>query len=380
MGLSDRSALGLLTQALRNLNLNTEPQALATAPAEESALGAAAEDAQQRAPEAANTQHDRRRRINRSTLLAQAVATNALAVTGLIFLAVLVLGVNGNSAGRRTELILLMAALALVLSLNIVLLRRQFAPLEHLVRTMEEIDLTKPGARADIPSAATEDIAELIDAFNAMIARLEDERKAKVQATVEAQETERARVARDLHDESNQALTAVILHLQAAMEDAPPDLAVRIDDAKTLAAQAMEELLQVVRQLRPTILDLGLRNALSAQLDEFSERSGIETEFTFEGDARRRLGNERELAIYRVVQEALSNIVQHADATRVEVSLEVTDPIVLLVKDNGRGFDTTAPSGRFGVIGMRERALLVDGVLEIESSPGAGAVLRMEMP
>lgn len=321
-----------------------------------------------------------KRRSNRSTLLTQAIATNALAVFGLIFFAVLVLNVKAGGGQQRTEMILLMIAIALVLSLNIVILRRQFAPLEKLVSTMEEIDLSQPGSRAEMPRAATEDIAELVDSFNAMIERLEDERMGKVQATVEAQESERARVARDLHDEANQALTAVILRLQAAEEDAPPEIATQISDAKQLASQAMEELLQVVRRLRPTTLDLGLRNAVSSQVEEFGNRSGIESEFTFDGDPRKRLTGDRELAVYRVVQEALSNVVQHADATRVEVALDVADTIVLTVQDNGKGFDPSLRTGRFGVTGMRERAMLVDGLLEIESSPGAGTTLRMEMP
>lgn len=322
---------------------------------------------------------DRARRVNRSTLLAQAIATNALAVTGLIFFAVLVLDVNTGIGTRRTELIVLMLALASVLALNIAILRRQFAPLEQLVSTMDRIDLTSPGERADIPIGATEDIAELVDRFNAMIERLEDERREKISASVAAQETERARVARDLHDEANQALTAVILRLEAASQSAPPELAAEIDEAKALAGQAMEELLDVVRRLRPTTLDLGLRNALSAQISDFGDRTGLETHFVFDGDSRERLGNDRELAIYRVVQEALSNIVQHADATRVDVYLSVGDAIVLKVTDNGRGFDPVQPSKRFGVTGMRERALLVDGTLEIDSTFGEGTELTMEL-
>ncbi len=320
------------------------------------------------------------RRGGRSTLLTQAIATNALAVFCLIFFAVLVLNVNSGGDNRRTELILLMLAIAVVLSLNIFLLRRQFAPLEELVSTMEEIDLSKPGVRADLPTKATEDIADLIGSFNTMIERLEDERLGKVQATVEAQEAERARVARDLHDEANQALTAVILRLQAAEQDAPPELAAEINEAKRLAGQAMEELLQVVRQLRPTTLDMGLRNAVSSQVTDFGERTGIKAEYSFTGDHIRRLGDERELAIYRVVQEALSNIVQHADASRVDVRLEIAESIVLTVEDNGSGFDPTAPTGRFGVTGMRERAMMVGGKLEIQSRPGGGTTLRMEMP
>lgn len=323
---------------------------------------------------------DRRRRVTRSTLLAQAIATNALAVMGLIFFAVIVLDLQAGLGERRAEVILILAAIAVVLVMNMVILRRQFAPLEQLVTTMERIDLVDPGERAEIPLGATEDIAELIDSFNAMIERLEDERQAKIRAGVEAQEAERARVARDLHDEANQALTAVILRLEAASQAAPPELADEIVEAKALAGQAIEELLEVVRRLRPTTLDIGLRNALSSHVDDFGQRSGLDATFEYDGDPRARMGDDVELAVYRVVQEALSNVVQHADASRVKVRLVVDGGIVLTIEDDGAGFDTTAPTGRFGVTGMRERALLVDGTLEIDSAPGSGTTLRMEIP
>lgn len=318
--------------------------------------------------------------ITRSTLLAQTIAANALAIAALVFFAVLVLDVRAGLGTRRAELILLILAIAAALLLNIVILRRQFAPLEQLVGTMERIDLTHPGARAELPDGATDDVADLIRAFNDMMQRLEQERREKTAAAVEAQESERARVARDLHDEANQALTAVILRLEAAAQTAPPDLAAEINEAKQLASQAMEELLEVVRRLRPTILDLGLRNAISAQLNDFGERTGIVTRFEFDGDARLRLGDDRELAIYRVVQEALSNIAQHADASHVTVRLTVDDSITLQVSDDGRGFDTGAPSKRFGITGMRERALLMNGTIEIDSTPGKGTTVRMELP
>lgn len=320
------------------------------------------------------------RGANRSTLLAQAIATNALAVFFLIFFAVLVFNLQGDGVQRRAEMILLMLAIAVVLALNIFLLRRQFAPLEQLVSTMERIELGRPGVRAEVPPRATEDVAELIDSFNAMIERIENERLGKLQAAVEAQEAERARVARDLHDEANQALTAVILRLQAAAEEAPAELAAEIEEAKALAAQSMEELLQVVRRLRPTTLDLGLRNALSAQAADFQDRSGIETQFVFVGDASVKLGDDRELAIYRVAQEALSNIAKHAGASHVRVTLAVEDRKSLTVEDDGCGFDPSLPTGRFGLTGMRERAMVVHGTLDVESSPGSGTKLRMEMP
>lgn len=323
---------------------------------------------------------DDARTISKSTLLAQALAANALAITALVFFAVLVLDVEGGLASHRAELILLMMSIAGALLLNMAILRRQFAPLEQLVETMEKIDLSEPGSRADLPSGTTDDVAELVGAFNAMIERLEIERREKIAAAVEAQESERARVARDLHDEANQALTAVILRLEAAQQDAPAELAAEINEAKSLAGQAMEELLEVVRRLRPTILDLGLRNALSAQINDFGERTGIVASFEFKGDSRTSLGPDRELAIYRVVQEALSNIAQHADANRVDVRLSVGEWIRLTVQDDGRGFDPGRPSRRFGITGMRERALLMNGKIEIDSTPGEGTTLTMELP
>ncbi len=320
------------------------------------------------------------RAIARSTLLAQTIAANALAIAALVFFAVLVLDVRSGFGTRRAELVLLLVAIAGALLLNMVILRRQFAPLEQLVETMEKIDLTSPGERAEMPRGATDDVADLIGAFNEMIDRLEQERRDKTAAAVEAQENERARVARDLHDEANQALTAVILRLEAASQTAPPELAAEINEAKALAGQAMEELLEVVRRLRPTILDLGLRNALSSLVNDFGDRTGLDANFEFVGDPRRRLGNERELTIYRVVQEALSNIVQHADATRVNVRLSVGESVKLKVVDDGRGFKPDAPTRRFGLTGMKERAQLVNGEIAIESTPGQGTTLRMELP
>lgn len=320
------------------------------------------------------------RAIARSTLLAQTIAANALAIAALVFFALLVLDVRNGLGNRRAELVLLLVAIAGALLLNMVILRRQFAPLEHLVQTMGRIDLTTPGERAELPGGATDDVADLISAFNDMIDRLEQERRAKTAAAVKAQEDERARVARDLHDEANQALTAVILRLEAASQTAQPELAAEINEAKALASQAMEELLEVVRRLRPMVLDLGLRNALSAQVNDFSERTGLKANLKFTGDARKRLGDDRELTIYRVVQEALSNIVQHADATSVDVRLSVGDSIKLEVADNGRGFRPGAPTRRFGITGMRERAQLMDGEIVIDSTPGQGTTLRMELP
>ncbi len=319
-----------------------------------------------------------RARRRRSSLYAQVVASNALVVTFLIFVEVMLVRGKADETAISNSLFVVTCAIAASLLLNIVLLSRQFRPLDDLVETMEEIDVSQPGARASTPEHATEDIAELFETFNGMIERLELERRRRAAAAVRAQEAERARVARDLHDEANQALTAVLLRLEAATHNAPPDVANEIREAKALAGQAIEELLEVSRRLRPMALDLGLKNALQALCDRINDTSDVSVTFTFEGDARA-LDDELELAIYRIAQEALNNVLQHSGATSADVRFTADRPIALEIADNGEGFDPERPTSRYGVAGMRERALLVDGTLDIYSDPGRGATVRLEI-
>ena len=145
----------------------------------------------------------------------------------------------------------------------------------------------------------------------------------------------------------------------------------------------MEELLQVVRRLRPTTLDLGLRNArLVPGRGVRRAQRNRDRVSCFEGDAARGSTDDRELAVYRVVQEALSNVVQHADATNVDVSSDGRrHGFVLTVPTTGRGFDPGAPNRRFGITGMRERATAWSTARSRSNQrPGAGTTLSMEMP
>jgi two-component system sensor histidine kinase UhpB len=197
-----------------------------------------------------------------------------------------------------------------------------------------------------------------------------------------AQEQERSRIAQDLHDEVNQALTGILLRLEATMSDAPPHLVAELADTKALATQAMEELLHLARELRPTALDdHGLVPALASQIASFGERTGIRSRFQPPMGQLPRLSDEEQLVIYRVTQESLSNIVQHAGATRVDVELNTVGRTVLRVRDDGKGFESRNGRGRnrLGVSGMRERALLVGGNLAIFSTPGEGTTIELTM-
>jgi two-component system sensor histidine kinase UhpB len=193
---------------------------------------------------------------------------------------------------------------------------------------------------------------------------------------VRAQERERARIARDLHDEVNQALTAVLLRLEATQQQAPEDLRPELAETKRLATQAMEELLQIARQLRPAVLDdHGLVAALHTQVRDFAEQTGIRAEFYARGTAPR-LEPEQQLAIYRVTQEGLSNVAQHAHAHSVDVELSFVGRITLTITDDGRGF-TGPREGGLGLSGMRERALLAGGQLRVWSRDGNGTRIEL---
>jgi DNA-binding NarL/FixJ family response regulator len=194
---------------------------------------------------------------------------------------------------------------------------------------MEEIDLSAPHQVPAVPGADSAEVERLQAAFRRMIARLEVERRDAGRAAIRAQERERRRIAQDLHDEVNQALTAVSLRLQASIEHAPLALRRELTETKRLSAQAMEELLALARQLRPAVLDdHGLLPALHSQVRDFAEQTGIRASFHPRGTVPR-LSPEQQLVIYRVTQESLSNVAQHAMARKVEVELSFIGRTVL---------------------------------------------------
>jgi two-component system, NarL family, sensor histidine kinase UhpB len=315
-------------------------------------------------------------------LLTQVLTVNTVLIVATVFAASVAARLDLNqSASLRQFLVLTAAILATVLANNF-LMRRRFAPLESLTRTMECVDLTVPGMRARAVDGESADIARLRTSFNLMLARLEAERTGTAKAVLRAQESERARVARDLHDEVNQALTAVSLRLAATAENAPPELAEELAETQRLAGQAMQELLGLARELRPSALDdHGLIPALRTQVRLFGERHGIDANFAADGP-RPLLGETEQLVAYRVVQEALNNAAHHGHPSRVTVkALGCNGPLVrITIQDDGCGFQPSEVNGSgSGLQGMRERAMLVGGQLEIRSSPGAGTTTALEL-
>jgi len=216
-----------------------------------------------------------------------------------------------------TTLVIVVLALAVVaLLVNLIVTRRRRAPLERLIEEMEKVDLSRPGPllpRSIDGVGETEEVERIELAFLRMMRRLEAERRRAGSAALHAQEEERARVARDLHDEVNQSLTGLLLRLEAAREAAPPQLEAELEETKALANQAMRELLSLARQLRPTALDdLGLAAAVAGQVEQLA-RGEIAAEFAAEGEFSD-LGDDAQLVVYRVAQEALSNAARHSGA------------------------------------------------------------------
>jgi len=208
---------------------------------------------------------------------------------------------------------------------------------------------------------------------------------------VSAQEGERQRIARELHDGTGQIMTGLGLGLAAAVESVShnPELALnQLEELKRLNAQALRELHEVISDLRPSVLDdLGLVPALKAQTRQFEARTGVKTAFRVEGK-RKRLQPEIETIIFRIGQEALTNVAKHASADTASVCLHFNENcLTLLVEDDGQGFDpelVLQPDGHhrtaWGLLGIQERVALVGGECRIRSRPGGGTQIEAQIP
>lgn len=275
------------------------------------------------------------------------------------------------------EVTVLAVGLALMLAVNALLIRVSLRPLDGLSALMERVDLLRPGER--LPVSGNGDVAQLIRTFNEMLDRLEAERGASSARALAAQEGERARIARELHDEIGQSLTAVLLGLKRTVDRAPDDLRTELRTIQETIRASLDEVRRVARRLRPDVLeDLGLLSAMSALATEFAEATEVPV-------ARRldhrlpALSHSAELVLYRIAQESLTNIARHAAASRVALSLTgERDGVVLRISDDGRGLDGAAEGA--GIRGMRERAILVDAHLTLGSAPAGGTQVRLVVP
>src|SRR3954467_6561781 len=220
----------------------------------------------------------------RESLVGQVVAVNVLLVVAVLFAASAAAGLDLAVNDQRMRFGAIAISIVLLLITNMILLRRRFSPLETLIARLEEIDPAQPTTQFVVPRTNVEEVERLAITFRRLLLRIEEERRRSGRLVLRAQEEERRRLARDLHDEVNQALTAILLRLQALSESAPPEFAGEISELKTLVNQAMTELLRLARQLRPASLDdMGLIAAIESQMTRFSQQTGIQAMLHHEG-------------------------------------------------------------------------------------------------
>jgi len=238
-----------------------------------------------------------------------------------------------------------------------------------------------------------DEIKRLADSFNLMAKTLMEKMRLErkyLSQIIEAQENERRRISRELHDEIGQSLYAIQFNLEMIDKDLPqttPLVRGRLGEAKSLSSQTLTAMRQLSMDLRPTMLDdLGLIPTLRWYIQNFSNRLNIDSNFETMG-FEEKLPSQIETAFYRIIQEALNNIAKHAQADRVEISLMRRDSRILAsIQDNGKGFDLDrvlhpeSPERGFGLIGMQERVSLLGGQMDIQSKPGFGTLIHIEIP
>nr|WP_079022396.1 histidine kinase [Streptomyces sp. NRRL F-5193] len=296
----------------------------------------------------------------------------------LILAAGLLLGpVTVSTPVLLGEAIVVVCGLVLMLVLNAALLRVGLAPLGRLRRAMATADLLKPGTRAEVTGRG--EIADLTAAFNAMLDRLEAERATSSGRVLTAQEAERQRIARELHDEVGQTLTAVLLQLKHTADHAPAELRADLRQAQETTRAGLEEIRRIARRLRPGVLEeLGLHSALRSLAGELSTPGLRVTTHLAPGAPV--LDPATELVVYRVAQEGLTNAARHAGAGHVALLLGPAPDggTRLLVRDDGRGTGGAAEGA--GIGGMRERALLVGAALRVGAGEKGGTEVRLDLP
>jgi two-component system sensor histidine kinase UhpB len=277
----------------------------------------------------------------------------------------------------------------LSLLVNYVVLKAAFLPLQAIERTVSEVRRGNFGARVPLEGGRDPLLHAFTATLNAMLDTLERDRQ-QLQAlsvqVIDAQEAERKRIARELHDETAQTLTSLLVRLRI-LERAGDPAQVRacVAELRGLTLQALEEVRNMARELRPTTLDdLGLVAAAQSYTEHCAELLGFAVTFHAETFTQR-LSPHVELVLYRVIQEALTNVARHANARHVEVQLtQEGTRAVATVRDDGVGFDVegvlASKERGLGLFGMQERMALVGGRLQLRSWRGGGTLVRAEVP
>ena len=268
---------------------------------------------------------------------------------------------------------------AMMLVVNLVLMRRAVTPLERLTDLMRRVDPLRPGERIPAPRAESE-VSVLSETFNEMLDRLEGERRESLHRALSEREAERRRVADELHDQIGQNLTALALQLDRLHKRSPTDLRDEVVDVRDSVLATVEDVRGVVRTLRPEGLDaLGLPAALTNLTTQLMRRTGIRIVRELQRDLPE-LNDDQELVLYRVAQESITNAIRHAHATCIAVVLRADgEQVQLTIRDDGVGIDERpGATAEGGIRGMRERALSIGGHLVVQRrADGPGSEVRL---
>ncbi len=293
----------------------------------------------------------------------------------------------GSAGGLPMLIAFVVSGLLISVAINFALLKLALTPLTRLRETMTQAQAGDLTLKAPV-TGHDPDADQLASTFNSMLQAIDDLSKSRARHILHAQEEERKRIARELHDETSQALTSLLISL-ALLEESVTDPTgrARICDTRVLAHETLRAVRNMSLDLRPSALDdLGLLPALRWYVKEYQQKCGVEAELAVSG-LKQRLPPEVETALYRMIQESLTNTAKHARAQHVWVTL--TEDGLLLratIRDDGRGFDAASMLRKrwqdrgLGLAGMQERATLLDGAVEIESEPGAGTLITVTIP
>lgn len=226
---------------------------------------------------------------------------------------------------------------------------------------------------------------QALEKLNTELQRQEAERRELLERVINAQEEERKRVARELHDETGQALTALLMSLES-VEANLPEIAAPLREplgrTRELTQHALQELRTIIYDLRPSVLDdLGLVPAIRRFAEQRLEAQDIAVEIEANSWSKQRLPSAVETVLFRVMQEAVNNVARHAEASHVHIALETCgDTVTAQVEDDGKGFELEGPRQGWGLVGMRERVKLVGGTVEVESASGKGTRVGIRIP
>jgi len=270
------------------------------------------------------------------------------------------------------------------------LITRPVKQLLHATRSVRKYDYS-----VSLATVSRDEVGRLIEGFNAMVAGLKKAEQARVekehlqrdflQQLIAGQENERKRIARELHDQTGQALASFMVELKV-LEQAKSvrDVAGGIKRLKNAITEEMDSIHNLAVELRPSVLDdLGLIPAINMYVKDFQDRHRIGTRLTIIGFTDKRAEPCIETCVYRIIQEALTNSAKHAEATEVNILIEWRDEKIRgVIEDNGRGFeiDNVDTIGRMGIYGMQERAQLLNGFCSIDSDLGAGTMIQFKVP